>query len=210
MWYDTDKDVVDCVEPWTNVKSPALIDSPPLSMPNPREQHWASGYKRLWIQTDNQLVANAFAGDAAVTTPYLQPVCVRIGRKLQTLLRTGWKPRLDTVALIEWDPRHFNAVADHAANAALDYGTDWDKLETGDVTLTASRCWRLSVDGAYRGDGSAAAGVAIYSYDEPSTMTLIARFGRILNDVSSSLVAELIAVELGLDLFANVLKESVS
>ena len=114
------------------------------------------------------------------------------------------------MTFIKWDPRDFNTVADHAANAALDCGTDWDKLEMGSVTLTTSRYWRLAVDGAYRGNGSAAAGIAIYAYDDPNTRSLIARFGRILVGVPSSLVAELIAVELGLDLFANILEESVS
>ena len=107
----------------------------------------------------------------------MQPICIRIARKLQRLLLDGWRPRLDTEAFIEWDPRNFNAVADHAANAALDFGADWDELEMGDVNLTTSKCWRLSVDGAHRADGTAAAGIAIYSYDKPNTKSLIARFG---------------------------------
>ena len=117
---------------------------------------------------------------------------------------------MDTEAFIEWDPRHFNAVADHAANAALDAGTDWDKLEMGDVTVTTSRFWRLCVDGAFRGDGTAAAGIAIFSYDEMNTRSLVARFGCMLDGVSSSVVAELIAVELGLEVFMTILQESVS
>ena len=112
-------------EPWTSLKLPSLVENPPLIIPNPREQVWASDHRRLWIQSDNPLVANAFSGEAALCTTYLQPICIRIARKLQMLLHTGWKPRLNTVAFIEWDPRHFNAVADHAANAALDCGREW-------------------------------------------------------------------------------------
>ena len=67
------------------------------------------------------------------------------------------------------------------------------------------------MDGAYRrGDGTAAAGVAIYCYEEPDTKLLIARAGRLLDGVTSSLVAELIALELGLDLFTIFLGRCVS
>ena len=66
------------------------------------------------------------------------------------------------------------------------------------------------MDGAFRGDGTAAAGIAIYSYDEPISRNLVARLGRILEGVSSSLVAELIAVECDLELFMMSLEESVS
>ena len=109
------------------------------------------------------------------------------------------------------DPRDFNSVADHAANAALDLGADWDKIEMENTILTRSRCWRVTVDGAYRrGDGTAAAGVAIYCYEEPDTRLLIARAGRVLDGVTSSLVAELIALELGLDFFTRILGRCIS
>ena len=67
------------------------------------------------------------------------------------------------------------------------------------------------MDGAYRrGDGTAAAGVAIDCYEEPDTRLLIARAGRVLDGVTSSLVAELIALELGLDFFTIILRRCVS
>ena len=89
------------IEAWTTVRMSAVIDDPPMSEANPRELVWADGYKRLWIQTDNKLVADAFAGNATLSIAYLQPICIRIGRKLANLLHTGWRPRLDTEAFIE-------------------------------------------------------------------------------------------------------------
>ena len=54
------------------------------------------------------------------------------------------------------------------------------------------------------------AGVAIYCYEEPDTKLLIARAARVLDGVTSSLLAELIALELGLDLFTRILGRCVS
>ena len=162
-------------EAWTTAKLPAVIDEPPLLDTNPRELVWADGCKRLWIQTDNKLIADAFAGNATLSAAYLQPLCIRIGRNLAMLLHTGWRPRLDTEAFIEWDARSFNAVADHAANSALDNHTDWDRLGSDHLLVTTSQRWRLCVDGAYRGDGTAAAGVAIYYYDEGGSRHMVAR-----------------------------------
>ena len=197
-------------EPWTSIRQLASIDHPLVLKANPRELKWSHGHKRLWIQTDNQLVANAFSGIATLAATHVQPICIRIGRRLESLMFAGWRPRLDEEAFIEWDSRDFNSVADHAANAALDFGADWDRVEFGETILTTSRLCRVSVDGAYRGDGTAAAGIAIYSYDELDTKQLIARFGRILDGVTSSLVAELIALELGLESFAKIMERCIS
>jgi len=122
---------------------------------------------------------------------------------LEKLFHSGWRPRLESVAFIEWDPRDFNTVADHAANSALDSGCNWDRMGSDEILVTTARRWRLSVDGAYRGDGTAAAGVAIYAYDEMGASSLMARCGRILRDVTSALVAELVALEIGLDVFGD-------
>ena len=38
---------------------------------------WADDCKRLWIQTDSKLIADAFAGNATLSAAYLQPLCIR-------------------------------------------------------------------------------------------------------------------------------------
>ena len=210
MTNDVDKSSYGREEMWTSVRVPASIDDPPAPKANPRELRWSHGGKRLWIQADNQLVAHAYSGVATVAARHLQPICIRIGRKLESLLFGGWRPRLDEEAFIEWDPRELNSVADHAANAAFDFGADWDRIGIENTILTTSRWWRVTMDGASRGDGTAAAGIAIYCYEGPAKAQVVDRAGRVLDGVTSSLVAELIALELVLEFFTKVLEICIS
>ena len=55
-----------------------------------------------------------------------------------------------------------------------------------------------------------AAGIAICCYEVPAKVQLVARAGRVLDGVTSSLVAELIALDLGLELFTKVLEICIS
>ena len=56
---------------------PTTIDDAPPWLPNPREQNWDSIGQTLWVQTDDQLLAAPFAGDAllqrGVVAPHLRP-----------------------------------------------------------------------------------------------------------------------------------------
>ena len=105
---------------------------------------------------------------------------------------------------VEWDPREFNSEADHAANAALDADMDWERVSE----VPQADRWRLSVDGAYRRGAKAAAGVVLHCYNSEGDRQTVARYGFLLAEVTSSLVAELAALELGLEKFAEVVKKS--
>ena len=107
---------------------------------------------------------------------------------------------------MEWDPRDFNTTADHAANHALDTGTDWtDNLgQQPEEQVKVGAHLRLCVDGALRGGKYAAAGVALYMYRPGEGRVLVYRAGRCLQCVHSAFVAELLALELGLQFLTHV------
>eukprot|EP00973_Karenia_brevis_P050734 7047775-Karenia_brevis.AAC.1 len=130
----------------------------------------------------------------------IRPVCVRVARRLQYWWQRGWKPRLNTVGFLEWDPREYNCYADHAANVALDCGKDWAvKTEQAPESMQANS-WnlRLCCDGARRGDGQSAAGLALFCYTG-SSRVLLCRAGAVLNNLTSAFIAELLALEWALD-----------
>ena len=107
---------------------------------------------------------------------------------------------------MEWDPREYNTTADHAANHALDAGTAWadDLGEQPEEKVRAHADLRLCVDGALRGGKHAAAGVTLYTYRPREGRKLVYRAGRRLQGVHSAFVAELIALELGLNFMTNL------
>ncbi len=67
----------------------------------------------------------------------------------------------------------------------------------------------LSVDGARRGDGAAAAGVALFAVSASGSEVVLCRAGRILGNVGSAFVAELLALEWGLDVYTNHIDKGV-
>eukprot|EP00959_Pyramimonas_sp_CCMP1952_P168501 3520971-Pyramimonas_sp.AAC.1 len=87
------------------------MDDIPECLANSKGGSWDGGARRVWIQVDNQLLRDIFAGHAQLKCEYSRPVCVRIGRQ-----RAGVLPRRKTTPFIEWDEGQYNAVADHAAN----------------------------------------------------------------------------------------------
>ena len=111
-----------------------MSSSEPDLLLNPKQYTWGDGHHRIWIQTDNQQVAAIFDGTSVLSGGKLRPHCVRIGRLLGKLLEAGYRPRTDTTAFIEWDPRELNGVADHAANCALDMGSAWELQDLEDQT----------------------------------------------------------------------------
>eukprot|EP00973_Karenia_brevis_P013308 1807673-Karenia_brevis.AAC.1 len=100
------------------VKLPCSPDE--LLRENPREHQWASFGRRLWLQTDNQQIEQVFAGLSVLDVPSMRPLCIRISRLLRKLSLQGFRPRTDIQNYIEWDRRELNALADNAANIALD------------------------------------------------------------------------------------------
>ena len=109
-------------------------------------------------------------------------------------------PRLDSSHFIEWDPREYNSLADHAANMALDLDQDWSRHEMEAITgLNPDSCnFRLSVDGAKRGDGSSSGGLAITAFLKYGTEILICRAGCKFGMLRSAFEAELLALEWGI------------
>jgi hypothetical protein len=162
---------------------------------------------RLWIQTDNQQVEQVFAGRSFLKSANFRPLCVRISRSLLACLEP-WKPRTEITPLIEWDPRSWNTLADHAANATLDGGADWTQycdsrqdpgIELGAVNL------RLCFHGALRGDGSSSAGFALLAYSSDNGETTLFRGGRLLGKLTSAFMAEMLALECTLLIFCDFL-----
>ena len=136
-----------------NCKPLSMILLSPDLLFNPRDTMWDQGGKRLWIQTDNQQVSGIFDGSSLLRADTLRPSCVRIGRMLLALLQDGYRPRTDVTALIEWDPRELNGIADHAANCALDMRSDWELKSDSFQSFSKDQqsYLKLCVDGARRG-----------------------------------------------------------
>ena len=121
------------------------------------------------------------------------------------LHQRSFQPRTQTAGFIEWDPRAFNALADEAANKALDRGESWLVVHPEGVRRARGGSepvnFRLCFDGARRGDGSAAAGVAMLAYYASGERELLLRGGMLLGTLTSAFVAEALAAEWCFDVF---------
>ena len=105
-----------------------------------------------------------------------------------------------------WDRRSLNSGADHAANAALDCAADWQRLDQDELEA-AKRLqpnWRLCVDGALRGNGCAAAGMVLMAYCSDGKCKTVYRAGLLLGRLSSSFLAEALAMEWCLNQFCSL------
>ena len=122
------------------------------------------------------------------------------------MLLRGYMPRVNARPLVEWDPREYNGLADNAANLALDRGEDWTFVSAERVLQAKSEPvnYRLCFDGAKRGTGSSAAGVALLAYYFDGRRDLLFRGGKLLGKLDSAMVAECLALEWSLDLFKRV------
>ena len=190
---------------WYTVKLPAqLTDTVPLR-PNQRASRWGNSSSRVWIQTDNQTLEQIFNGRASFDASHLRPVCVRISRHFLRLLSLGRKPRLDECPFIEWDPRSFNSVADHAANVALDLQRIWSSIsaDKAQKAFAETANLRLCVDGARRGDGASSAGVALFAYSCSGEEVLLGRAGKCFGYLTTSFLSELQAVESALQILMD-------
>ena len=142
-----------------------------------------------------------------MTQPSYDPLCVRVSRYLFKLIQLGWRPRLDTQFFVEWDRREHNSLADHAANVALDCCEDWTQsvgkeLLCQTLQKTGVRI-RVCSDGAKRGNGRVAAGMALVAYDDGGQQTVLLRAGRLLGKLPSAFQAEMIALELCLNILID-------
>ena len=115
----------------------------------------------------------------------------------------GVRPRQDTTPLVEWELREYKAVADHAANCALDMATFWETpVQRSFAKLAAQGVnHRLAVDDAHRGNGQAAGGMAVWAYRRGEEPSCLYRAGATFGWLSSSLAAEVIALEWALETF---------
>ena len=192
---------------WITVKLKTAIDDLPPFLANPRAAKWSSSQGRLWIQTDNQQVDHIFDGRSFFEPGSLRPVCVRIARSLFNLVQKGAGTRLSTTPLVEWDPREYNSLADHAANVALDLKEDWFRADWARIRRAKSTNanLRLCLDGALRGDGSSSAGLALVAYPADGSEVLLCRAGRVTGRLGSAFVAELLALEWGVDFLTRFL-----
>ena len=96
-----------------------------------------------------------------------------------------------------WDPRKYNTYADHAVNCALDQNRSWELGDDEQISWAMSNRLnlRLCVDGGLRGDGQAAAGMAIFAYSPQGGRSLLYRAGQTLGKLHSAFVSEVIALE---------------
>ena len=122
---------------------------------------WDAGFKRLWVQVDNQQLEQIFLGLSKLERSDLRPTCVNIARILLQLLDKQWRPRTDISPFVEWDRRSYNCLADHAANVALQNEADFSvgDLQAVSDAMRGQAQIRLSTDGAMKRDGQAAVGM---------------------------------------------------
>ena len=179
----------------------------PVLVRNPKEAYWNAGSRRIWVQTDNQMLEQVCAGLARLDHPWMRPLFVRIGRHLHLLLTLGCLPRQNTTPFIEWDKREFNTAADHAANVALDVRRDWEWQDQGLIATARMQgtCLRVCVDGARRGDAQSAGGMAVYAYQLPNQGRLLFRAGKYFGHLDSSFLAEAMSMEWALEVLITTL-----
>lgn len=185
------------------IKMKTTIYDPPDLLFNPKQASWGEGHKRSWIQTDNQQVASIFNGSSVLCGDGFRPPCVRIARRLRKFLEVGFRPRTDTAAIIDWDPRQFNGVADHAANCALDMRSSWE-LHADEISQRLSEQhvnYRICVDGARRGGGHASGGMVVMAYTSYDNPTYLYRAGVVFGCLDSAFSAEVLAMEWALEEF---------
>ena len=141
----------------------------------------------------------------------MRPLCVRVARHLKRLFQSGFRPRTDTSSYVEWDPREMNALADSAANQALDERQDrkFVHQETMVRALAGEANFRLCFDGARRGDGRAAAGLALIAYYSNGDRDLLLRAGKLLGVLGSAFMAESLAFEWSLEVLSSHIVVSV-
>ena len=126
---------------------------------------------------------------------------------VQKVLKQYWQPITQLSDLVLWDRREFNSYADHAANVALDLKSDWNILDS-QVLEEARRSKaniRATADGARRGDGQAAAGIAFFAYFPGGRRVIFHRAGKLLGKLSSAFLAEALAMEWCLESFITFL-----
>ncbi len=174
----------------------SLADMPELPQ-NPKEHGWSTQGKRVWIQTDNQTLAELFGGRAVLDLDELRPPCVRASRALQTLMAKEWLPRTSVSDIIEWDRREYNVVADFCANVAVEDQQDWYTQWAREIQEAQRRGCniRACFDGARKGNGASSAGVAIYAYHFDGARVMLACGGKQLGNLNSSLAAEILSLE---------------
>ena len=122
----------------------------------------------------------------------------------------------DRQDLIVWSPREFNAVADHAVNAALDSSSTWTRCDNELLAdaLIDGRSLRLCLDGGRRSQSQAAVGLALYAVecDEGgiAECKLLVRRGMVLGSIASAFLAEAVALEWGLQYLVELFKGKVT
>ena len=127
----------------------------------------------------------------------MRPLCIRIARLLRQLWSDKSRPRLDTVSLVEWDPREYNTLANDAANMALDGNADRMVARSVPIMLSRSESVNYCVcfKGAMRGSGLSAGGVAIVSYYSDRRRDLLLRGCKLFGQLVASSLAETLALE---------------
>ena len=111
----------------------------------------------------------------------------------------------ETADLIIWDPRQYNSYADHVANVALDLKSDWEESDEESWREARARKAniRLCCDGARRGCGQSAAGMVILAYYLGARKEVLLRSGKLLGNLSSAFLAEMLALEWSLEVFVT-------
>ena len=101
------------------------------------------------------------------------------------------------------DPREFNSLADDAANKSFDRQADCDYIHNEVLLRIRQETANIKMcfDGARRGGGSAAAGVAAIAYFPNGERELMFRAGKVLGILGSAFLAEAFAAEYCFELF---------
>ena len=92
---------------------------------------------------------------------------------------------------------------------ALDGKGPWSTTDARNLAraLTEGANFRVCVDGARRGSGDSAAGVAIVAYYRDGSHAVVHRGGKLLGSLPSAFMAEALALEWELETFARMRTE---
>ena len=122
-----------------------------------------------------------------------------MARKILILHNHGFRPISVSEDFVIWSPREFNSVADHAVNATMDQS--WGRGRTSDLkkAIQEKVFLRVCIDGGRRSSSLGALGFAMYAMssqaDASTKCRLVLRGGKLLVEVASAFLAEVLAIE---------------
>ena len=168
---------------------------------------WARPDHCFEFRVDNKPLADWLSGQARCSTPKARARLNIISERIAEWLSGGpWMTRAIHYDWIRWVPRCSNAVADALANFSMDCqcSIGWQSDAWSTLRRTSDKFNVVVLtDGGARID-TASAGWVIFLWRPTHKLPLLVACGGILLEAVSSDVAELTALEIGVEAFAQL------